>query len=139
MLTPELAKALLEDESWLAFKSRSYFFRADHHSTGAVDKAKISRVDARVAAELGVKPLAESELLKELQRLAPRSKSKALQLNEASFQSFFAAVLSRGLMLLASGKEWRPCIRKRCKPRNRTHSAIADEIEAHLPKAVDGC
>jgi len=139
MLTPELAKALLQDESWLAFKSRSYFFRADHHSTGAVDKAKISRVDARVAAELGVKPLAESELLKELQRLAPKTKGKALQLNEASFQSFFAAALSRGLMLLASGKEWRPCIRKRCKPRNRTHSAIADEIEAHLPKAVDGC
>ena len=139
MLTPELAKALLQEECWLAFKSRSYFFRADHHSTGAVDNTKIGRVDARLAAELRVKPLAESEILKELHRLTPKSEKKALQLNEASFQVFFTAALSRGLALLASGKEWRPCKRKRCKPRDRTHRATAAEIEIHLPKAADGC
>ena len=140
VLTPELAKALLQEERWLAFKSRSYFFRADHHSTGVVDKGKVGRVDARLAAELGVKPLAESEILKELQRLA-KPESKALQLNEVSFQAFFTAALSRGLALLASGKEWRPCMRKRSKLRDRTHRAHAAEIDEahHMPKAVDGC
>ena len=140
MLTPELAQALLQEESWLAFKSRSYFLRADHHSTGAVDKGKVSRVDARLAAELGVKPLTEGEILKELQRLAQSTKGKALQLDEVGFQQFFAAALSRGLALLASGKEWRPCIRKRCKPRDRSRKTTA-EIDGvlRLPKAVDGC
>jgi len=140
MLTPELARALLQEEGWLTFKARAYFFRADHHSIGVLDKGKVCRVDARLAAELGVKPLTDNEILKELQRLrpkTPRSKNKALQLSEASFREFFTEELSRSLKLLASGKEWRPCNRKRYKRRERTQRASASEIDAvlHLPKA----
>ncbi|CAE8599642.1 unnamed protein product, partial [Polarella glacialis] len=62
VLAPELARALLADRGWLRYKARSYFFKADHNGKGHVDKFKVRRVDSRLAAELGVRQMTETEL-----------------------------------------------------------------------------
>lgn len=88
LLSPELAKALLEDETWLAYKAQAYFFKADHNSTGFLDKAKLLRVEMRLAFELGVP---RSEL---------RREGKDVFLSEKEFQDFLRLALTRGLDFL---------------------------------------
>ena len=118
VLSPELARALLDNESWLTLKAQAYFFKADHTAAGFLDKAKIRRVENRLAAELGTKPLSDTELVRELRELITTSNNgldslSPLEVRESTFQQFFAAALSRALALLQSGKHWRPHSRKK--------------------------
>lgn len=55
-----------DHEDWLTYKAQVYFVKADHNSMGVLDKPKVRRVDNRLAAELGVKPLCDSELVQAL-------------------------------------------------------------------------
>ena len=116
VLSPELARALLDNDQWLRYKAKAYFFKADHVAAGFLDKAKIRRVENRLAAELGTKPLSDTELLRELRELINRSgvdSFSPLEVRESTFQQFFAAALSRALALLRSGKHWHPHSRKK--------------------------
>jgi len=116
VLSPELARALLDNDQWLRYKAKAYFFKADHVAAGFLDKAKIRRVENRLAAELGTKPLSDTELLRELRDLIDRSgvdSFSPLEVRESTFQQFFAAALSRALALLQSGKHWHPHSRKK--------------------------
>ena len=45
--------------------------KADHNSVGFLDKSKVRRLDNRLAAELGVKPLCDAELVQALKEGAP--------------------------------------------------------------------
>jgi len=103
VLTPDLARALLGNEDWLCYKAQVYFVKADHNSMGFLDKQKTRRVDNRLAAELGVKPLGDSELIQAL-----KEASGSLELSESAFQHFFSTAVSRGLSRLEAGKLWRP-------------------------------
>jgi len=111
VLSPQLAKSLLEEEGWLEYKARCYFFKADHNGAGTVDKFKVRRVDSRVAAELGVKQMTDADLVKELSSFKETSDAP-LELSEDSFCIFFAAALKRALKFLESGKTWKPRPRK---------------------------
>ena len=124
VLSPELARAFLDNENWLSYKAQAYFFKADHTAAGFLDKAKTRRVENRLAAELGTKPLSDTELLRELRELITASDHGShgdshgdslspLEVRESTFQHFFAAALSRALALLQSGKHWRPHSRKK--------------------------
>lgn len=85
VLSPDLARAFLgNEEDWLTYKAQVYFVKADHNSMGFLDKPKARRVDNRLAAELGVKPLGDSELVQAL-----KEASGALELSESAFQHFF--------------------------------------------------
>ena len=53
-------------QDWLHYKARVYFVKADHNSLGFLDKSKVRRLDNRLAAELGVKPLCDAELVQAL-------------------------------------------------------------------------
>lgn len=110
VLSPQLAKSLLEEKGWLEYKASCYFFKADHNGAGNVDKFKVKRVDSRLAAELGVKQLTDAELVKELSGFT--GTSAPLELDEAAFCNFFAAELHRALKFLESGKTWKPRPRK---------------------------
>lgn len=106
MLSQDLAKSLLKDKGWLKYKAGCYFYKADHNGAGTIDKHKARRVGARLAAELGVKQLGDSELMKEMRRDLPEG-SISPELEENAFQEFFARALSRALALLKSGKGYR--------------------------------
>eukprot|EP00435_Cladocopium_sp_Y103_P020897 s662_g5.t1 len=84
VLSPDLARALLGNEE-------------------NFDKPKARRVDNRLAAELGVKPLGDSELIQAL-----KEASGALELSESAFQHFFSTAVTRALARLEAGKLWRP-------------------------------
>lgn len=103
VLSPDLARAFLGNEDWLTYKAQVYFVKADHNSMGFLDKPKARRVDNRLAAELGVKPLGDSELVQAL-----KEASGALELSESAFQHFFSSTVTRALARLEAGKLWRP-------------------------------
>eukprot|EP00931_Biecheleriopsis_adriatica_P049171 TRINITY_DN28433_c0_g1_i1.p1 TRINITY_DN28433_c0_g1~~TRINITY_DN28433_c0_g1_i1.p1 ORF type:complete len:878 (+),score=179.92 TRINITY_DN28433_c0_g1_i1:44-2677(+) len=123
LLCPKLGRALLMDEQWLQFRARSCFLKADHNGLGTVDRFKARRTDSRLAADLGVRPLADSELVKELHHLTANAKNaktasfaSPLELDEVTFQAFFERSLSRALDLAESGKM--------CQPRRRRVDAV---------------
>uniref|UniRef100_A0A7S1LCW0 EF-hand domain-containing protein n=1 Tax=Alexandrium catenella TaxID=2925 RepID=A0A7S1LCW0_ALECA len=119
ILTPELARELLADAGWLRYRARAYFFKADHNSTGLIDKPKARRVNERLAAELRARPLSDSELAQEMRRLSPYNgtllepdnpvdmigepgksvghRKVPLVLDEESFEEFFGTTLSIAL------------------------------------------
>ncbi|CAJ1412452.1 unnamed protein product [Effrenium voratum] len=101
VLSAELAKALLDNQEWLTYKAQVFFVKADHNSAGVLDKPKARRVDNRLAAELGVKPLTDAELVKEIKDLGG-------ELGSGAFRRFFEASLRRSLQRLEQGKQWRP-------------------------------
>ena len=94
LLSPELAQALLQDDTWLAYKAQAYFFKADHNSTGLLDKAKLLRVEMRLAFELGVP---RSEVRREGRE----------SLSEREFQDFLRKALTKGLDFL--GRSCKMC------------------------------
>lgn len=101
MLTEDLARSLINDRCWLRYKAGCYFYKADHNGAGTIDKHKARRLDARLAAELGVKQLGDSQLVTEI-RKNMGADSVTLELEESAFQEFFARDLSRALAQLDS-------------------------------------
>lgn len=99
LMTLPLARALLNDNRWLRFKSYYYFFKADDNGCGSLDALKMRRVVDRLSVELGVRPLTDMDINRERAKFCTKSKPSFLveptEFDFPSFERFFHAMLCR--------------------------------------------
>lgn len=111
MLSRNLAEALLDDSGWLRFRAQSYFNKADHNWTGALDRVKARRVGTRLAAELGlgahcsITELDLMEILKQRRKREGNSDLMPFEIDEDTFTDCFRWTLITALEQLDRAKK----------------------------------
>eukprot|EP00812_Abedinium_dasypus_P011669 NODE_5219_length_602_cov_115.857404.p1 GENE.NODE_5219_length_602_cov_115.857404~~NODE_5219_length_602_cov_115.857404.p1 ORF type:complete len:135 (+),score=47.16 NODE_5219_length_602_cov_115.857404:3-407(+) len=101
IMTLALAEELLDDSRWLKFKAQYYFYKADDNACGTLNTAKMRRVVDRLCVELGVRPLTDVEILRDMSKFCrhvprfPDEAGEPTELDKASFERFFRTILFR--------------------------------------------